>query len=201
MKYYAVSCGRVPGIYTDYEDARKQIEGFPRNQMKSFKTREKAVEYLNWEEVYTDGSCFDNGYQYAKAGYGVWYGHDDPRNTYGPLHGPKRTNNRAKLEAIRKALATKLKENNEKVLVIYTDSKYAINCLTAWHFHWEKNGYINKLGHPVSNQNLIKTCLKLFRKLNANGEVKIEYVKGHSTNEGNNQAHKLANKGARGKSK
>lgn len=61
MKYYAVSSGRVPGIYEDYEEARKQVDHLPRSHWKSFKTRKEALDYLNWEEVYTDGSCFGSG--------------------------------------------------------------------------------------------------------------------------------------------
>lgn len=32
-----------------------------------------------WDVVYTDGSCTGNGGNHAKAGIGVWWGHDDPR--------------------------------------------------------------------------------------------------------------------------
>ena len=38
-----------------------------------------VVDESGWDVVYTDGSCTNNGGKGAKAGIGVWWGHDDPR--------------------------------------------------------------------------------------------------------------------------
>ena len=46
--------------------------------------------------VYTDGACIDNGKPYARAGYGIWFGENDPRNTSETYKG-KQTNNIAEL--------------------------------------------------------------------------------------------------------
>ena len=35
--FYAVKAGRIPGIYEDYNEALKQVSGFPLNEMKKFK--------------------------------------------------------------------------------------------------------------------------------------------------------------------
>jgi hypothetical protein len=35
-----------------------------------------------WDVVYTDGSCTNNGGPGAKAGIGVWWGHNDPRSVF-----------------------------------------------------------------------------------------------------------------------
>ena len=37
--------------------------------------------------VYTDGSCINNGKKTAKAGLGIYFGPDDPRNTHRPIVG------------------------------------------------------------------------------------------------------------------
>ena len=45
-KYYAVRVGAEPGIYTDWEEAKKQINGFPGQEYKGFETEEEAIKYL-----------------------------------------------------------------------------------------------------------------------------------------------------------
>jgi ribonuclease HI len=44
QKFYAVWAGFTPGIYTSWEDCRKQVTGFDGAKYKSFKTREEAEE-------------------------------------------------------------------------------------------------------------------------------------------------------------
>ena len=53
--------------------------------------------------VYTDGACSRNGYANAKAGIGVWWGENDPRNLSEPLEG-RQTSNRAEIWAAIKAI-------------------------------------------------------------------------------------------------
>eukprot|EP00978_Attheya_sp_CCMP212_P000244 scaffold481_cov63-Attheya_sp.AAC.5 len=46
-KYHAVAAGsKVPGIYEDKEEVRKQVQGFPLATWKSFKTYEGAQKYV-----------------------------------------------------------------------------------------------------------------------------------------------------------
>jgi ribonuclease HI len=49
-KYYAVKYGHVPGIYTDWPTASKQITGFSKAKHKSFTTRTEAEAYLRLED-------------------------------------------------------------------------------------------------------------------------------------------------------
>ena len=60
--------------------------------------------------IYTDGACTGNGTENARAGYGVYFGKDDPRNVAAPLEGELQTNNRAELQAILVALQLSLDE-------------------------------------------------------------------------------------------
>ena len=46
-KYYVVWKGLDPGIYTSWEECKKQIEGFEGAQYKAFKTRELAEVAFN----------------------------------------------------------------------------------------------------------------------------------------------------------
>lgn len=46
-KFYAVRCGRVPGIYETWEDCKKQVMGFSSASYKSFPTREEAEAFVS----------------------------------------------------------------------------------------------------------------------------------------------------------
>jgi hypothetical protein len=45
-QYYAVIKGRKPGIYDDWDEARKQVEGFPKNEYVGCSSRKAAIDYL-----------------------------------------------------------------------------------------------------------------------------------------------------------
>lgn len=47
-KLYAVRAGKVPGIYTSWEDCKVNVEGYPNAQYKSFKTAGEAAAYMGW---------------------------------------------------------------------------------------------------------------------------------------------------------
>ena len=66
--------------------------------------------------VYTDGACSNNGRSNARAGFGVYFGKDDPRNVSEAYKEPQ-TNNVAELLAIIKALSILRQEidNGEKI--------------------------------------------------------------------------------------
>ncbi|AFC35079.1 hypothetical protein OtV6_171 [Ostreococcus tauri virus RT-2011] len=46
-KFYAVVKGCTPGIYTTWDEAKTQVDGYPGAVFKSFKTEEEAKEYMN----------------------------------------------------------------------------------------------------------------------------------------------------------
>ncbi len=47
MKYYAVRCGRKPGIYKTWEECKEQVYKFSGAEYKSFEILEKAKTYLH----------------------------------------------------------------------------------------------------------------------------------------------------------
>lgn len=149
--------------------------------------------------VYTDGASSKNGYASAKAGYGVFYGDNDPRNESAPLSREEpQTNQRAELHAIVHALknAVNSTESSSKDIQVMTDSTYSRDCLTTWADKWEKNGYKSSTGGAVQNQDLIKSGRSLMKLLESQGgSIEIQHVKGHADNYGNNQADKLAVQG------
>lgn len=171
--------------------------------------------------IYTDGSTLSNGQVKSIGGVGVYFGPRDRRNISEPLSGSKQTNQRAELTAILRALEVAPKD---RMVVIYSDSKYAISCVTEWFQKWRSNGWLNSSNKPVENKDLVTKIIDMLDerlKLNAHrtmdyededevvdGEargpwekgpagVKFTWVKGHAKDEGNTAADELAVNGAR----
>lgn len=133
-------------------------------------------------KIYTDGSCVDK-----VGGYGYLYISDNEVTEYSGKVSDNCTNQIAELYAIMKALEDPPSQNID----LYTDSKYAIGCLTEWHYNWKKNGWKNAKGKPVANQVLIKSILILLQDL----DVKFYHVRAHKGDKYNERADKLANLG------
>ncbi|KAI8906010.1 ribonuclease H-like domain-containing protein, partial [Gorgonomyces haynaldii] len=136
--------------------------------------------------VYTDGACSSNGTSSAKAGIGVYFGPDDPRNVSCPLpdvQGQHPTNNRAELYAVIKAM-----ETVEEKCIIYTDSQYTVKGLTEWMPGWKKRGWTKADGKAVLNVDLWKRLDTIYDK----HKHQIVHVKGHVGNHGNEMADRLA---------
>lgn len=141
--------------------------------------------------VYTDGSCSDNGLVNARAGIGIWFGDNDKRNLSLELKGNNLTNNIAELTAILyvfKLLKNEIK-NNESI-IIYSDSKYSIDSITKWAKNWEKDGWKKKDNSEIKNLDLIKKLYKYFNKYN---NVKLNYIKAHTNF---NDEHSIGNDNA-----
>jgi hypothetical protein len=47
QKFYAVVKGHIPGIYTTWDEAKTQVDGYPGAVYKSFKTEKEAEEFMN----------------------------------------------------------------------------------------------------------------------------------------------------------
>ncbi|CAK3878867.1 Ribonuclease H [Lecanosticta acicola] len=168
--------------------------------------------------IYTDGSSLGNGQVGSMAGVGVYFGSGDMRNISEPLQGSKQTNQRAELTAIIRALEISPKDRK---IVIVSDSKYSIDCVTNWFHNWQRNGWVNSSRKPVENKDLIQKIIDMLEErfqLNQHrmdegenapiadkrahwdrgpGGVRFEWVKGHDKDEGNNAADDLAVAGAR----
>ncbi|KAL9131724.1 MAG: hypothetical protein Q9217_000399 [Psora testacea] len=140
--------------------------------------------------IYTDGSSLGNGKAGAFAGIGVYFGPSDKRNVSETLPGAKQTNQRAELTAILRAL--EIVPRNRDVVII-TDSKYGIDSVTSWYVNWRRNGWKNAAGRAVENKDLIENVLaKIEERDQLRVQTNFEWIKGHSTSEGNIQADKLA---------
>ncbi|KAG6879379.1 hypothetical protein C0992_003199 [Termitomyces sp. T32_za158] len=144
--------------------------------------------------VYCDGACKGNGQADSIAGVGVWWEENDPRNIAERCPGDQ-TNNRAELIAIVRMLETTPK--SKRPLLIKTDSQYCIKCFFQWLPKWKRNNFRTAGGHAVRNAEIIVYVSALLEARALMGQpVRMEYVKGHSGNRGNDGADAQANKGA-----
>jgi len=138
---------------------------------------------MNKIVIYTDGGCRGNP---GVGGWGVWlrYGNYEKK-----INGSERdtTNNRMELTAAIKALET-IKTKGISV-DLYTDSKYVMTGINEWISNWKSRGW------KTANKKIVKNVdlWQQLDKLNDKHDVKWYWVKGHSGDEGNDMADKLAN--------
>lgn len=131
--------------------------------------------------IYTDGACSKN------PGVGGWgavllYGEAQKQ-----ISGKEEmtTNNRMELQAVIQALKI-LKRSCE--VELYTDSKYVQQGISTWIHNWKKNGWRTADKKPIKNQDLWQELDEQSKR----HQVNWKWVKGHSDNEYNNLADKLA---------
>jgi len=213
-KFYAIANGHKIGIFNSWEIAKPLVSGYSGAKYKSFKTFQEAQAYLQSNEAiqipnplyspnipkafiserivgYTDGSCVKQ-----TGGYGFIA---IVNQTEIPLSGKvpayPTTNQVAELYAIYSLIQYLLQNYKNHLLqnglMIYTDSKYSIGCLTEWHYNWSRNNWVNSKGEKVSNKELIQSILNLSTGL----DIKYEHVKAHNGDKYNEWADRLANAG------
>jgi ribonuclease HI len=123
-----------------------------------------------------------------------WLTTRHPRNVSEALKGNRQTNQRAELTAISRALDIAPMHRHVQ---IYTDSKYAIDCVTNWYVKWQQNGWVNAKGKPVENKDLISDIRKTIEEREMLGVTTgFVWVKGHAGDAGNTAADRLAVEGA-----
>src|SRR3989338_2736731 len=194
-KYYVVIVGRKPGIYEDWATAKQQIDGFPGALHKSFPTKEMAEAFIEKSTispvmmeppiehalpdktvVYTDGS-----YKDGSSGFGVVIlAGDDIYVAYGHVPLPP-SNNVAELYAIYVALSL-----CEGDVLLYTDSRYSISCLTTYIHDWAARGWVG-----VANSDLIRSTYDQMKGRTVN----FQYVPGHMGYTYNEECDRLAEAG------
>ena len=145
---------------------------------------------INSVNIYTDGSCINNGKLNATASIGVWVEGFPDMCLSERVKSEPQTNQVAELRAIERALEIGVRFNKVNV---FTDSKYAMNCVTVWCSNWERNGWKSSRGKPPTNMELIKRIVGKLRIMESGGKsISFTYISGHSGNEGNEVAHRLA---------
>ncbi|MDJ0699512.1 MAG: ribonuclease HI [Woeseiaceae bacterium] len=135
-------------------------------------------------EIYTDGACRGNP---GPGGWGAVLIAGRHRKT---MHGgaEETTNNRMELTAAIEALNA-LKRSSR--VVLHTDSKYVMDGITSWMANWKKRGWKTANKKPVKNRDL---WIALDEAASRH-DIDWKWVRGHTGNEGNEEADALANLG------
>lgn len=136
--------------------------------------------------IYTDGACFNNGKENVSCGSGIWVGTDNNYNTALKVLGLEQSNQVGEITAVIKAAQM---IPTFCPLIIKTDSQYVIKGLTTHLKDWENKGWIG-----IKNANFFMKVTYLLRRCTA--PTFLEWVKGHSGDEGNEQSDILAKEGA-----
>ncbi|KAF5370914.1 hypothetical protein D9615_009786 [Tricholomella constricta] len=134
--------------------------------------------------VYVDGSCHHNGLPYARAGSGIYWGDNNPRNTSFRVPDAQ-TNNRGEVYAILKALQMTWPH---ETLHIHSDSEYAMETIAI------RGAAKAAHGWKITNGDLFKDIATLIKCRTA--AVVFIQVKGHCGNLRHDEADRLANLGA-----
>lgn len=146
--------------------------------------------------IYTDGACKNNGSQKVgsvKAGYGIHFSERNSRkipDVSERLVKGTLTNNVAELIAIKVALQQCIENDIKDNIILYTDSDYALKCITVWYPQWvAKNTLDNK-----KNIEIIRDIMGLLTKT----KVTFRHIRAHTGlldehSLGNAKADELAN--------
>jgi ribonuclease HI len=134
--------------------------------------------------IYTDGACKNNP---GEAGSGIAiYQNNTVKVLYGSYTNDG-TNNISELNALLYGLEIARKFDGE--VIIYSDSKYAIECVSIWAYKWKENSWTKK-GGGIKNLQLIQEAHYLFDDIK--DRVVLQHVKGHAGIEGNELSDRMA---------
>ena len=142
---------------------------------------------MNSINVYIDGACSNNGKPNAMAGYGIYFGENDPRNESKRVCG-KQSNNTGELTAFIRSLEILEPEIKNNITIhIYIDSEYVIKCASSYGAKLEKNNWKTSTGKTPPNLELLQKAHHLFKKSKC---VKLHHIEAHT---GKDDKHSLGN--------
>ncbi|MFH1084480.1 MAG: ribonuclease HI, partial [Chloroflexota bacterium] len=131
--------------------------------------------------IYTDGGCDPNP---GPGGWGAVLV-AGPHATEISGAAPRTTNNRMELTAAIEALK-RLRRRCD--VVVYTDSTYLRNGITAWLAGWQARGWRKANGEPVENADLWQALAEEA----ARHQVQWHWLRGHRGHQHNERADRLA---------
>ncbi len=125
-------------------------------------------------QLFTDGACSGNP---GPGGFGYLWLTPDHLAFEGGGFVSHTTNNAMELMAILEGIRARPSEM--KSVVLYSDSKYALDGLTKYIHNWVSNGFMSAAGEPIKNQSLWQD---LYQEVVQQRDYKISYhwIKGHA---------------------
>lgn len=164
--------------------------------------------------IYTDGSCFNNGFKDHKLPYGGWaylafekdldtfdqHGNNPETLIHEESGGAfQTTNNRMEIEAFIHALRyikEYIAKNGVVEVTIYADSEYVIKSVLYYIKKWFFSDWKKTDGTPVKNREQWETIHDLFYQQLKNINISVQWVKGHGDNMNNNMVDLKAKEAA-----
>jgi ribonuclease HI len=144
-------------------------------------------------KLYTDGSCSEASIGPGGFGAVIKYG-DKLKIVFGG--SSKTTNNRMELKGAIAGLEyceDIINDSDFSSVTVFTDSKYVKDGITSWIDRWKENGWKTSKKKDVKNEDLWKRLDEARSKI----KVNWEWVKGHSGNNLNELADKIAGQSMR----
>jgi len=171
-----------------------KIIDFKKNKIKETVAKTQEKEPVNQNNlhntnisIYCDGACSGNPGR-AGSGLALYKNGEKPVLYYGN-YVANGTNNIAELNALYKALLLADEMKTDEKVMILSDSKYSIDCISTWAYGWKKNNWTKKSGE-IKNLELIKNAHNLYEQIK--DKIIIKHVKGHAGIEGNELADRMA---------
>jgi ribonuclease HI len=196
-KFYAVKEGKKKGIYLTWDECKQQIWRVPNAVFRAFPNREDAYVWLGDDikvieekvcRIYTDGS-HQRAFDYLGVGaWCLWAGEEysysakvtrEILDSYGVTGEAECSNPTAEFIAFAQIL--KKFENRKPVVPI------VFVCDYVGVKNWMEGAWQAKEPHIAT---ILSTCQRIVKTVE--GVVKFEWVRGHSGNDGNTCADKLA---------
>ncbi|UZK64030.1 ribonuclease H family protein [Mycoplasma mycoides subsp. capri] len=190
-KYYAIKKGLKPGIYTTWDEAKKQVENYSNAIYKSFSTLKEAEDFLNDNNkqsnnlnsdknsciAYTDGSynTLDNTFSYGVVVF--WKNRE--------FHLSQRFNNQT-ISSLRNVAGEVLAVKQTIIFCVANKIKKVLIChdyqgVSKW-----------ALDQWKANLDFTKEYKEFFNKYKDQVEVEFKWIKSHTNNKYNDLADKLA---------
>jgi ribonuclease HI len=134
-------------------------------------------------DIFCDGACLNNGRRGARASYGMVarQGSTELVAVSEPLSPSEpQTNQRAELRGLGSALnyAETAAAAGATTIRVYTDSEYAINCLTRWSPAWRRSGWRKAGGEPVLHRDILEPLCDKWALIK--GSVFLQHVSAHT---------------------
>ena len=163
----ATSRQAKPSVFAQEEQQQTQTQEQPRLTL----------------DLFCDGACINNGRRGARAAFGlvVYRSGTEIAAAAEPLAAHEtQTNQRAELRGLQAALTygQKAVAAGATTIRIYSDSEYAINCLTRWAPGWARAGWRKADKGPVLHSDLIIPMVEAWKELR--GYAFLQHVAAHT---------------------
>tara|TARA_Y100000310_G_scaffold320866_1_gene377749 strand:- start:1691 stop:2161 length:471 start_codon:yes stop_codon:yes gene_type:complete len=142
---------------------------------------------IEYQEIWTDGACINNGAPDAKGGMGIFSPKSGIHVSAPWEESGIPTNQKCELLAVIIAV-----EMTEGPIIIRTDSEYVVRGFNEWLSDWKVRGWKTSRRRDLKNSKLWKRLDYITK----NRDVILTHVRGHSGIEENEVADQYAYAGA-----